>query len=118
MIKMIITLIFLAALALGGYCIYRGLTGENNNAGMIAMDAGNLAESVTNTFKDGATDFAKDLRNKATKAAAEAKDSAKQIGNRAIDSVKAKTDTVVNSVKEDAAEAVSSVSKSVAGSDK
>lgn len=58
--KTIIMLIFLVLMGLGGYCIYLGLTdSENNNAGMIALDASNLAQSVTDTFKDGTAALAK-----------------------------------------------------------
>lgn len=53
--KKIIALLAIAFITAVGYCIYLGVAkSENNNAGMIAMDASNLAQSVTDTFKDGA----------------------------------------------------------------
>ena len=117
--KTIITIIFLAVLALGGYCIYLGLTdGEHNNAGMIALDASNLAQSVTDTFKDGTTVLVKKSKEAATEAkekvaegVSSAAETVKDKAGEVVDSAKVKAAGVVESAKEDVADAISGVIK-------
>lgn len=105
--KTLIGLVLIALLGFGGYCIYLGITeSENNNAGMIAMDAGNLAQSVTDTFKDGANVLAKKTK--------EAKDSAVAVGSKAVDSAKTKTEQIATEVKDTVVEKAESVKEGVA----
>ena len=100
MIKFLLSMILIGAIAVGGYCLYRGLTGEKNNAGIIAIDAGNLAESVTNTLKDGMSDVAKDIRDKAKEKADTAVKKAMEKADSAVKQAKEKTDTVVSDTKD------------------
>lgn len=103
--KFIITLIFVAALVAGGYCVYLGLTQSgNNNAGMIALDAGNLAQSVTDTFKDGVDVLAKKAN--------ERKDSVKAKAESVKDTVVVKISSAAESTKEVVVEKISSAAES------
>ena len=105
-------ILFVLALAIAGgigYCLYRGLTGEKNNAGIIAIDAGNLAQSVTDTFKDGAADIAKDVADKAKKQISEAVDSVKGKASEAKDAVVEKTSEIKDTAKEKAGEVADKV---------
>lgn len=106
--KKIIALLTIAFIAAVGYCIYLGVAkSENNNAGMIAMDAGNLAQSVTDTFKDGAVILAA----QAKEVAIVAKDEAKSTANDIAQSVSSKAAEIADSAKEGAANAISGVAK-------
>lgn len=109
--KKIILAIIIAVLGIAGYAIYLGLTkSENNNAGMIAMDAGNLAQSVTDTFKDGVNVLAE----KTKEVAIEAKKEAVELADTAKD----KAISAGSSAVEGIANATSDAAKSVVGSDK
>ncbi len=126
MIKTITTIIAIVILAIAGVCIYKGLTSsESNNAGMIALDASNLAESVTNTFKDGAAIVAAEIQAKSSEvvdtakekasvmadtllnAASAVKNEAVDAATSVVDSAKEKTSKAVESVKADIADATS-----------
>lgn len=105
--KYIIGLILIALLGVAGYCVYLGIAESgNNDAGMIALDAGNLAQSVTDTFKDGANVLAKKAK--------EAKDSAVVAGSKAVDSVKGKTEQIAIEVKDAVVEKAESVKEGIA----
>lgn len=89
MIKFFFTLVIAAVLGISGYCIYLGVTeSENNNAGMIAIDAGNLAESVTNTFKDGASVLAAKAKTVKDSAVETVKETTAEVVDKTVDTVK------------------------------
>ena len=81
-----------------GYLGYRGLTGENNNAGLIATDIGNLSESVANTVKDGANDVAKDIQNKTVKVKDTVVEKVKSVKNETAEKVMEKKDSAKSTV--------------------
>jgi hypothetical protein len=99
MIKFIGAIILIGLLAVGGYTVYRGLTGDNDNADKVANKASELVSSVADTFADGAKDMAKD---------------AKSLGSEAVDSVKSTAVKAVDSVKDGTSKAVDSAKSGVA----
>lgn len=95
MIKFIGAIILIGLLAVGGYTVYRGLTGDNDNADKVANKASELVSSMADTFAYGAKDMAKDAKSLGS----EAVDSVKSVTGRTVDSVKSGTSKTVDSVK-------------------
>ena len=62
MIKFIFSIIIIVILAVGGIAIYKGFTGDNDNATKVANKASELVTSVADTFADGAKDMAKEVK--------------------------------------------------------
>ena len=68
MVKFIIAVALVLVVSLGGYAVYRGLTGDNDNAEKVANKASELVGSVADTFADGAKDMAKSVKSAGTEA--------------------------------------------------
>lgn len=96
--KAIFFLFVIALFASVGYLTYRGLTGDNDNAGLIANDIGNLSESVAHTVKDGAADIAKDIQNKAVEAKDSAVEKVKSVKDETAEKVKKQSDSAKSTV--------------------
>mgnify|MGYP004448907411 CR=1 FL=1 len=101
MFKFILTIFMVIVLGFAGYAIYLGLTESGkNNAGLVAMDASNLAQSLTDTFKDGTSVMVEKVKNAAV-----------ETGTGIAQTVTSEVSNIADSVKEDAAEAKSIVTK-------
>lgn len=107
--KIILGIIIAIVLAVGGYTVYRGLTGDNDNAQKIADKTSELVTSVADTFSDGAKDMAKDVKEKTLEAA----DSVLSSADRAIDSAKSSVKSRIGDVREANAKKFAEAKKSV-----
>lgn len=96
MIKLIVTLIFAAIIAVGGYTVYKGFAGDNDNAEKVANKASELVSSVADTFSDGAKEIAKEAKIKASVVA----DSVKTSASEAVDSAKSTVKARIGDVRE------------------
>lgn len=96
MIKFIGTILFIILLAIGGYAVYRGLTGDNDNADKVASKASELVSSVADTFSDGAKDIANDAKSLGAKAT----DPVKAAVLRAGDSAKSGVASRIGDIRE------------------
>ena len=84
MIRLIGVLFLAAIIAVSGYTVYKGFTGDNDNAEKVADRASELVSSVADTFSDGAKEIAKEAKAKAGAIA----DSVKSSASAAVDSAK------------------------------
>ena len=84
MIRLIGVLFLATIIAVGGYAVYKGFTGDNDNAEKVANKASELVSSVADTFSDGAKEIAKEAKAKAGAVA----DSVKSSASGVVDSVK------------------------------
>lgn len=120
MIKLIGALILAAIIAVGGYAVYKGFTGDNDNAEKVANKASELVSSVADTFSDGAKEIAKEAKAKASvvadsvkSSASEAADSAKSIVKARIGDVREASKERFIKAKEAAADGVDTVKKKI-----
>ena len=96
MIRLIGVLFLATIIAVGGYTIYKGFTGDNDNAEKVADKASELVSSVADTFSDGAKEIAKEAKAKAGAIA----DSVKSSASAAVDSAKSTVKARIGDVRE------------------
>lgn len=96
MLKLITTIILVAIMAVAGVAIYKGFTGEHDNAEKVANKASELVTSVADTFKDGAKDIAMEAKGKATAVA----DSIKSSASAAVDSAATTVKSRIGDIRE------------------
>lgn len=96
--------IFILVVALTcGYCIYRGLSSDDN--------AKKLTEAVTETFKDGVNDVVKDVKGKSSDAVDSVKEKAEDLKDETVSTVKSRANDVKVAAKEKFNKAKDSVVK-------